>query len=93
MDEVLQRIENAILIGSKNILNIRDASLITGLSERAIKRLCNEGAITYSRPQNGAYFFRREDLEKWMMSERHTSMMSLDQDAANKMYRMLKSNR
>ena len=63
LDTRLRRIESAALLGAKNVLSLKDAALLTGRSEKTIRRRLNE--IPHHNGPLGIVFLRNE-LERWM---------------------------
>ena len=67
----LNRIINMLLqqnLPNKEFLNSREAGLYMGLSPDYVCQLAREGKFPSSRPNNGKRFYRRRDLDKWMLS-------------------------
>lgn len=53
---------------TKSIVTFKEAVEITGLSKTYLYRLTSQKVIPHSKPGGKLVFFRREDLEKWMLS-------------------------
>lgn len=64
-------------------LNLKDASRYTGFSVRALRGLCKDRKIPYTRPTNGMIFFQIEDLTEFMNSGRIESTEVINQFAAS----------
>jgi len=59
----LNRIEELTALAAKNILNIKDASVILGRSEKTIRNRLEEIPHYYGPL---GLMFRRDELENWM---------------------------
>jgi excisionase family DNA binding protein len=53
---------------TKKVLNLKEAARYLDLSESAVYRLTSERRINFFKPEGKKIFFRREDLENWMLS-------------------------
>lgn len=63
LDTRLRRIESAALLGAKNVLTLKDAALLTGRSEKTIRRRLGE--IPHHNGPMGIVF-KRDELENWL---------------------------
>lgn len=69
LEQKLDRIEQLTLIGAKNVLNLDEAVLITGLSKGHLYRLTSEHRIPHFKKCRHLYFEKAE-LERWLMEHR-----------------------
>lgn len=67
--EQLNRIERNSLLAAKNVLNMDDAVLITGLSRSYLYSLTSKAEIPHYKQANKVYFDRAE-LEAWLKENR-----------------------
>lgn len=65
----LDRIEKATLLGSKDVLRIEEASMLTGFSVGHLYNLTSQRAIPHYK-QGQAIFFKKAELEEWMTETR-----------------------
>lgn len=65
MDERFDRIEVAARLGSKEVLNIEEAALLTGYKVKGLYTLTSEKRIPHYK-KNGKLYFRKSELEAWM---------------------------
>lgn len=65
----LDRIEKATLLGSKDVLRIEEASMLTGFSVGHLYNLTSHRAIPHYK-QGQAIFFKKAELEEWMTETR-----------------------
>ena len=80
----LERIEEAGL-SSKPVLTYKEAMAYLGCSRRALKSLVDDGKIGASRPVDkgsGKVYFKRSDLEAYMLSAYKPSQAEIEAKAA-----------
>ena len=77
----LEQIEN-LLLAQKSILNIEELSQLTGLSKSFIYKLTAQRRIPFSKPCK-IIFFKKEDVEKWLMSNPISPLDDIEQEAIN----------
>lgn len=65
----------------KNVWNIEELSIYLRLSTDRCSRLAKERAFP-SYKQNGRYYFKREDIEAWLTTNRTASADELRSSAA-----------
>lgn len=85
MDEIMEKlcsIERNSLLAAKNVLNIDDVSLLTGLSCSSIyKMTCTRNIPFY---KNGKFlYFDKKEIENWMKSQRFPTNEEAEQKAIN----------
>ena len=91
MNEIMQKlesIEKMALLGAKNVLDIDDACLLTGMSKGHLYKLTSNRGIPHYKNGRKLYF-KREELEKWMLDERVKTNEEIDREATT--YITLKS--
>ena len=52
---------------SKNILSLDEAVGYLGVSRSFLYKLTSKGVITHSKPNGKLIYFKRENLDKWML--------------------------
>ena len=87
MNTELEEIKSLLLelkemqsLSCKQIFNVREASLYTGFSEKYIRCLCNNGAISYSQPER-SIFIKKKDLDAYMMRNQRKSRYEIEKKA------------
>jgi excisionase family DNA binding protein len=65
----LDKLEMLTALSSKDVLDIKDTSMLTGYSVKYLRLLISQRNIPYYRRGNRLYFNRAE-VEDWMMGER-----------------------
>jgi len=71
IEEYLVRIES-LLINSKRVLTISEASTYTGYKIKYLHKLTCANKIPFSKPNNGAIFFDKDRLDQWLLSNQRT---------------------
>lgn len=65
LSDKLDRIEQATMIGSKDILNLTEAAMFTGLSTGHLYRLTSTQAIPHFKKARKLYF-KKQELVDWL---------------------------
>jgi len=73
----LERIEG-LLVANKSVLNMREASILTGLSISHLYKLTSTGGIPCFKPTGKAIYFNREELEAWLMRGRKATAEEIE---------------
>lgn len=82
-DDKLNFIAGYTLLAAKNVLDISDASLYTGLSKSYLYRLTCEKKIPFSRPNGKQIYFAKEELDEWLLQNRMSTIKEAEQKAIN----------
>ena len=77
----LETIEVYSLLAAKNVLNLEDAAILTGLSKSHLYRLTCTHQIPYYRPNGKIIYFDRGELESWMKQNRVATQQEIEQTA------------
>ena len=78
LNEKLDCILKIVTLGSKNILQIEDVVILTGLSKSHIYRLTSSKKIPHSKPTGGFIYFKKSDVEEWMLKNRILTVDEID---------------
>jgi len=68
IDERLQRIEDFLRV-RKDILNLNEVAILTGLSKSTLYRMTCTGTIPHYKQAKHLYF-DRDEIENWLKSKR-----------------------
>ena len=80
----LQEIKQLTLLGTKKVLTMRDASLLTGLSMSNLYKQCCKKSIPYWKSDGNKFtYFDRDELNAWMLKRRVKTVDELETEAAN----------
>ena len=80
----LDRIERNTLLGAKRVLTVEDVACLAGITKRSVYRLTNSKTIPYYRPNGKEIYFDREEVERWLLSNRHSTDEELRAAAVTK---------
>ncbi len=89
MDEIISRLENLQRliesqgINKKEVLNFNEACQYLELSQSHMYKLTSTGAIPYYKPNGKKLYFKRTELEEWLLRNRSTTKIEIDQQAAD----------
>lgn len=65
----LERLEALAALASKDVLDVKDTSMLTGYTVKYLRLLIARREIPHYRRGNRIYF-NRDEVEEWMMGER-----------------------
>jgi excisionase family DNA binding protein len=67
----------------KPILSFREATCYLDVSESFLYKMTSGARINYFKPNNGKIYFKREDLDNWMLSNEVKSINDLQNQVLN----------
>ena len=70
------------LLAAKNVLDINDLVILTGLSKNYIYKLTCRNEIPYYKPNGKLVYFDRQEIENWMKQNKVTSTVEAEQVAS-----------
>ena len=76
-----QEIAANLSINTKAILSCGEAARYCSVSLSHLYKLTSARKIPYHKPEGKMVYFRREDLDAWLLSNRVATMGELDQQA------------
>lgn len=76
---------------SKEILTLEEATDFLSLSKSAIYKLTSKKEIPYYNPGGKKIFFKRTELENWILSSKSISVDELDAEITSYLSRTQKS--
>lgn len=74
-------IERYTLLSAKNVLNLDDVAILTGLSKSHLYKLTCTKQIPHYKPNTKAMYFDRAEIEAWMKQNRVTTQAEAEQQA------------
>lgn len=80
--EQLDRIEQYAMIAAKSMLNIKEAAIILGMTVEGVRYLARNNILPYYKPNVHRLYFKKSELEDWMMQNRSKSMTEIESEAA-----------
>lgn len=85
--EQLNRIEQYSMIAAKTMLNINEAAFILGMTVEGVRFNVKNRTLPYYKPNVNRLYFKKSELEDWMMQNRSKSMAEIESEAAIATYR------
>ncbi|MBP2833808.1 helix-turn-helix domain-containing protein [Aquimarina sp. U1-2] len=76
----LERIEK-LLLGSKKVLTLDEASVYTGISRNYLYKLTSAGIIPHSKPNGKLVFFDIDLLNEWLLQNNRKSKSEIQNEA------------
>lgn len=70
LTERLDRLESLLLAGTKEVLTLDECSIFTGYSKNHLYRLTSQRAIPFYKPMGGTIYFRKSEIENWLLQNR-----------------------
>ena len=86
INERLQRIEalvSSLLVEQKQVLNIQEASEYLGISTSHLYKHTSNNNIPFFRPQGKRIYFKRSELDEWLLRNRNSSNFALEHKVIN----------
>ena len=80
--EQLNRIEQYSMIAAKTMLNINEAAFILGMSVEGVRFNVRKHILPCYKPNVNRIYFKKSELEDWMMQNRSKSMAEIESEAA-----------
>ena len=78
----LESIEE-LLLTQKNVLNFSEVKLYTNLSESYLYELTSSGGIPCYKPNGKQLYFKKQEIEDWLLSNRKATNIELDELASS----------
>ena len=81
LTERLDRIESLVMVGTKEVLTIDECSAFTGYAKNHLYRLTSQRAIPFYNPMGGTIFFRKSEIEDWLLQNRQATEAEINSKA------------
>ena len=72
-----------LLLTQKTVLKLDEVILLTGLSKSYLYKLTSTGGIPCYKPQGKHIFFKKTEVEDWLLQNRKTTTVEIDEMANN----------
>lgn len=82
LDKRLDEIKRLTLLQTKKALTVEDVANLTGYSKAYVYKLTSEGRLPYYKPNGKAIYFDRDEIERYMLSNRVDAVADSAQMAA-----------
>lgn len=76
--EALDRKLTATLLMNKEFLDLKEAAIYLNLSRSALYKITSNRAISFYQPGGKKIFFKREELDQWILSGNNENKADLD---------------
>ena len=85
IEELTIKIESIekLLLTQKNVLNFSELKLYTNLSESYLYELTSSGGIPCYKPNGKKLYFKKQEIEDWLLSNRKATNIELDELASS----------
>ena len=85
IEELTIKIESIekLLLTQKNVLNFSEVKLYTNLSESYLYELTSSGGIPCYKPNGKQLYFKKKEIEDWLLSNRKATNIELDELASS----------
>ncbi len=81
--ERMDRVEKLTLLAAKNVLQLDDVVLLTGLSKSWLYKATSAGQIPHYKPNGKTIYFDRKEIEDWLKQNRIGTVDEAVQNAAD----------
>lgn len=88
---IAEKVAARTAICTKEILTLDEAAIYMGISKSYLYKLTNKKEIPYSRPSGKMCYFKRTELEAWLLSNPIASLQEIA-DKANAYCRKMMDN-
>ena len=78
----LDRIEQYSMIAAKSVLNIKEAAFILGMTVQGVRFIARSHEIPCYKPNSHRLYFKKSELEAWMLQNRSKSMAEIESEAS-----------
>ncbi|MBD5312482.1 MAG: helix-turn-helix domain-containing protein [Bacteroides sp.] len=82
IEERLERIEALLSIGVKEVLNVREAAAMLGISADRVRHLVSDKVLPHYRNAAGRVTFLRSELTDWCLATRVPTQKEIESQAA-----------
>ena len=72
-----------LLLTQKTVLKLDEVILLTGLSKSYLYKLTSTGGIPCYKPQGKHIYFKKTEVEDWLLQNRKSTTVEIDEMANN----------
>ena len=84
MTEIEKSFQLAQNIANKEILSFREALVYLDVSKSNLYKLTSKKEIQFTKPNNGKLYFKKVDLDEWMLQNESVTKSVLEEIILNK---------
>ena len=70
------------MIAAKDVLNIKEAAFILGMTVEGVRFIVRNHQIPTYKPNANRLYFKKSELEDWMLQNRSKSVAEIESEAA-----------
>ena len=85
--ENVENLQRAQLIAHKEILSFKEALIYLDVNKSTLYKLTHKKAIEFTKPNGGKIYFKKSDLDNWMLQSQSESERVLEEDVFNHLNR------
>lgn len=85
-----ESLQKMLLIAYKGILSFKEALLYLDISKQTLYQLTSKKKIKFTKPNGGKIYFKKEDLDNWMLQNESNSARVLEDKILNHLKQNLK---
>ena len=85
--ENVENLQRAQLIAHKEILSFKEALIYLDVSDSTLYKLTHKKEIEFTKPNRGKIYFRKSDLDNWMLQSKPKSKRVLEDEIFNHLKR------
>lgn len=78
LDQLSAAISKNMMVCQKDILTVEEACIYTGLKKSCLYKLTSGKSIPHYKPNGKVCYFKRSDLDAWMLSNRVSTFDELN---------------
>jgi excisionase family DNA binding protein len=71
----------------KKVLSLKEGCKYCDISESSMYKHTSNGTVPYYKPHGKLIYFKREDLDNWMLQNRHSTSEELENEAISKSFK------
>lgn len=84
-DKIIEKLDNleTVFIQQKTVLNLEEVAAYTGLSKSCLYKKTSTGGIPCYKPNGKHIYFNKNEIDKWLLSNRKSTSEEIETDAIN----------
>jgi len=87
-----EEFHSVVMLPQKEVLSFNEAVIYLDVSKSFLYKLTSTNKISFSKPNNKLIYFRRIDLDNWMLQNRNESIGVLQENLNNYLNRNRNGN-
>lgn len=87
-----EEFQSVVMLPQKEVLSFNEAVSYLDVSKSFLYKLTSTNKISFSKPNNKLIYFRRIDLDNWMLQNRNESIGVLQENLNNYLNRNRNGN-